>query len=439
MVYGQPFSPAPGRSRAAKTPAPTLARAAAPVLAAMDGAPHRPRHAGGFQSLADLGIRVREFRGDLSETATRIHQLSVERWGGEKAVELVGRDSRFLAMLSRLEKFARFNEPILITGESGVGKELIAKACHLLSWRVAHPFVSVNCPQFHDSNTTVSELFGHRRGSFTGATADHQGLFETAGEGVLFLDEIGDLPLCSQVLLLRALAEGEFKPLGAVETQKFHARFITATNQPLSERMNAKEFREDLFFRLRYFRLEIPPLRERGDDWLLLLNHYLGRLNAQHLTRKRFSDEALRALAAYRWPGNVRELRGIVSMGFSLSEGDEIHLADFQAELGAEPSRAAPAAAARDIQRADPEEEKSAGLEAAYAALIEGRTSFWENIHADFMERELNREQVKAIIDRGLRESRGSYRRLCGLFRIDAEDYHKFMDFLRHHRLKPDL
>ncbi len=376
----------------------------------------------------------------LTETAARIRRLAIERWGEDRAVELVGHDPRFAAMLAKVEKFARFNEPILITGESGVGKELIAKASYLLSWRVAHPFVSVNCPQFQDSNTTVSELFGHVRGSFTGAHSDRMGLFETAAQGVLFLDEIGDLTLSTQVLLLRALAEGEFKALGSSETKKFHARFITATNQQLAQRMNAKEFREDLFFRLRYFRLEVPPLRERGDDWRLLLDVYLARLNTQYGTRKRFSDGALETLAAYRWPGNVRELRGIVSMAYSLGEGNVIALSDFQSELwldaatATNPNMDKPTSAPSKLPA---EFSTDAEVQAAYDQLVAGQMGFWDGVYTKFMERELNREQVKAIIARGLGESGGSYRRLCQLLRVDAGSYHKFMDFLRHHRLKP--
>jgi transcriptional regulator with GAF, ATPase, and Fis domain len=339
-------------------------------------------------------------------------------------------------VLAKVEKFARFNEPILITGESGVGKELIAKACYLLSSRIEHPFVSVNCPQYLDSNTTISALFGHVRGSFTGAVSDHKGLFETADQGVLFLDEIGDLPLSTQVLLLRALAEGEFKPLGSNETKKFHARFITATNQPLSERMNAKEFREDLFFRLRYFRIEMPPLRDRGDDWRLLLDAYLARLNARYNTNRYFSAEALETLASYRWPGNVRELRGIVSMAYSLSSDDVLGLDDFQSEIQPDSPAAKPHPAS-GATASGPAFETDNEVAAIYNDIVEGRTSFWESVHTNFMEREINREQVKAIIAHGLRHSMGSYRRLCQSMRIESCDYQKLMDFLRHHRLKP--
>ena len=384
-------------------------------------------------------------RNGMSEIAMRIRTASVQRWDEEKAVELIGLDPRFTAMLAKVEKFARFQEPILITGESGVGKELLAKACYLLSERVEHPFVSVNCPQFQDSNSTVSELFGHVRGSFTGAHSDHKGLFETADRGVLFLDEIGDLTLSTQVLLLRALAEGEFKALGSSETRQFHARFITATNQQLAQRMNAKEFREDLFFRLRYFRLEVPPLRERGDDWRLLLDACLARLNHQHGTRKHFSHAALEALAAYRWPGNVRELRGIVSLGYSLGEGDAIALSDFRSELrpdaptnisteATKPTTLFKHAATPTVgEKVDGD----AQVEGIYHQLAAGQIRFWEDVCAQFMEREMNRDQMKAIIARGLQESRGSYRRLHQRLHLQPDSYQKFMDFLRHHRLKP--
>ncbi len=389
------------------------------------------------KSPPDLSVLI---SNGLSDIAVRIRAASVRRWNEDKAVELIGLDPRFTAMLAKVEKFARFQEPILITGESGVGKELLAKACYLLSARVKHPFVSVNCPQFQDSNTTVSELFGHVRGSFTGAQGDHKGLFETADHGVLFLDEIGDLTLSTQVLLLRALAEGEFKALGCSETRKFNARFITATNQQLAQRMNAKEFREDLFFRLRYFRLEVPPLRDRGDDWRLLLDVCLARLNTQHGTRKHFSQDALEALAVYRWPGNVRELRGIVSMAYSLGEGNVIALSDFQSELRPEALPAKPDAAPSEnpgSSAAGVKVNADANAETIYHQLVGGQIRFWEDVCAQFMEREMNREQMKAVIARGLQESHGNYRRLQQLLRAEQGSYQKFMDFLRHHRLKP--
>src|SRR5215469_7934238 len=162
----------------------------------------------------------------MGVVAREIRDASVKKWGADRAVELLGASPRLQDCLQKLKKFARFNQAILITGESGVGKELFAKACYLMGNRTDEPFVSVNCPQYSDGNITVSELFGHLRGSFTGAHADHTGLFETANGGVIFLDEVGDLPPNAQTLLLRALAENEVKPLGSNQTRTVNVRVI---------------------------------------------------------------------------------------------------------------------------------------------------------------------------------------------------------------------
>lgn len=355
----------------------------------------------------------------LTDTALRIRAKSVEKWGERKAVNLIGESSQMELLLRKLEKFARFNEPILITGESGVGKELVARACYLLSSRTDRPFTAVNCPQYQEGNLTVSELFGHTKGSFTGATADRKGLFETGDGGMIFLDEIADLHMSAQVMLLRALAEGEYKPVGSSATRSVNVRVVAATNRPLKQLMVAKEFRNDLYFRLSYFRLEIPPLRSRGDDWLHMLNHFLQQLNAEYGVKKSFSSDALKLLASYKWPGNVRELKSIVTMGFSLSETDTIETRDFVTEL-----------------------EEEAGKQPAqselYLRMVENKESFWDAVYTPFMERDLNRFQVKAIIQKGLIAENGSYRRMMALFNLPESQYHKFMDFLRHHGLKSD-
>src|SRR5207244_9960368 len=164
---------------------------------------------------------------------------------------------------------------ILITGESGVGKEFFAKACYLLGDRTYAPFVVVNCPQYGDANLTVSELFGHVKGSFTGAMSDHQGLFEVADGGVVFLDEVGDLHPNAQTMLLRALAEKEVKPIGSTKTYSVNVRVIAATNRLLRDMIAVGQFRQDLYFRLRYFPLDVPPLREREEDWRLLISFFV--------------------------------------------------------------------------------------------------------------------------------------------------------------------
>lgn len=356
----------------------------------------------------------------LGETAQRVRSLSIDLWGEARAVEMVGLHPSFSDLLARLEKVAGYDEPVLIIGESGCGKELLAEALYLLGARHGRPFIPVNCPQYQDGNLTVSELFGHTRGSFTGAVADRRGCFETGDGGVIFLDEIADLHMSAQVMLLRALATGEFQPLGADKRTSVNVRVIAATNRELNHLMVANEFRHDLFFRLRYFLLTVPPLRQRGDDWRLLLDYALGRLHRKYGVEKRFSAASLNLLAGYHWPGNIRQLMSMTTMGYALAEGNIIEPRDFADQL--------------DHVRANPPE----SADDLYQRVFVGAQSFWSAVYDPFMRRDLNRSQVKAFIKKGLVESQGSYQGLLKQLGIPQADYQKFMDFLRHHRLKPD-
>lgn len=356
--------------------------------------------------------------GQLSELGLQLYELSTSEWGENKALEMVGQDPSFLDLQTKIRKIAPFNEPVLVTGESGSGKELVSQAIYLLGPRCGKPFVSVNCPQYQEGNLTVSELFGHKKGSFTGAVADRKGCFETADGGLVFLDEVGDLQMSAQVMLLRALASGEFQPLGADYKRTVNVRLVAATNRPLDRLMVGQEFRNDLYFRLRYFLLEIPPLRQRGDDWQLLLEYFLDKLHKKYSVRKHFSRPSLKVLKEYHWPGNIRELSSIATMGYAMCDGDTIEPHDFTAHLA---PRAESEHAERDL----------------YQQLVLGGDDFWDAIHGPFMQRDLNRAQVRRVIEKGLTEARGSYRQLLDIFRIAASDYQKFMDFLRHHRLKP--
>ncbi len=368
----------------------------------------------------------------LSDIARRIHDRSVAMWGPERSVSLVGGSPIMDTVLAKVEKFARFDEPVLITGESGVGKELFARACYLLSDRTDKPFVPVNCPQYTDGNMAVSELFGHKKGSFTGAAGDHKGLFETADGGVIFLDEIADLPMQTQVMLLRALADGEFKRLGDNTTRRVNVRVIAATNRPLKDLVAANTFRNDLYFRLCYFRLELPGLRSRGDDWCLLLDHWLALLHSRYKFRRTFSKSALDFLAHYPWPGNIREIKSVATMGYSMAEGDTIEREDFESVLYQQQSPGSgPARPPAPVPEVD--------LFAETLRLMREREqTFWDAVHKPFIERDLNRSQVRAIFERGLREAHGSYKQLLTLFNLPEGDYQKFMDFLRHQRLKPE-
>lgn len=360
----------------------------------------------------------------MSDVAQKVRRLSVEVWGEGEAVEMVGRDPQIVELHRKAEKIASFHEPVLITGESGVGKESMAQALYLLSPRRNRPFVSVNCPQYREGNLTVSELFGHKRGSFTGAIADRKGCFETADGGVIFLDEIGDLHMSAQVMLLRALAKGEFQPLGSDQTRKVNVRVVAATNRPLDRLMVGEEFRHDLFFRLQYFLLRIPPLRERGNDWFLLLESFMQRLYRKYGVAKRFSNESLKILESYDWPGNIRELLSVTTTGYAMSDGDTIQPHDFISILGSNKGQSAP-------------NEPTPGESELFRRIVHERESFWDVIYTPFMDRDLSRPQVRAVIRRGLHEARGSYRLLMDLFGMSGDQYQKFMDFLRHHSLKP--
>jgi PAS domain S-box-containing protein len=205
---------------------------------------------------------------------------------------------------------------VLIQGETGTGKELVAKAIHNLSSRALEPFIALNCGALPD-NLLESELFGHKKGAFTGASTDKPGRFSLAGKGTLFLDEIGEISSALQVRLLRVLQEHSYEPLGATKAQKSHARIIAATNRNLSEMVKAGTFRQDLFYRIQVVQIDLPPLRERMEDITLLTEHFISHFN-QLLNKQitSISPEAMACLVAHDWPGNVRELENIIERAF---------------------------------------------------------------------------------------------------------------------------
>jgi len=222
---------------------------------------------------------------------------------------------------------------VLVTGESGTGKELVARALHETSHRKDGPFVAVNCAAL-PSELLESELFGHVRGAFTGAIRDKAGRFELADGGTLFLDEIGDLALPLQSKLLRALQERAFERVGDTRTRQVDVRVIAATGVDLARAVSQREFREDLYYRLRVVPIEVPPLRDRREDLDLLIRHFLERIGKASGRALRLAPPAVRALLAYPWPGNVRELENALEYATTVCEGQTIHVADLPAEIG---------------------------------------------------------------------------------------------------------
>jgi DNA-binding NtrC family response regulator len=243
--------------------------------------------------------------------------------------DIITKSPVMAAVLRMAEKAATSTIPVLVSGESGVGKELIARAIHGSGERRAKPFIAVNCGAMPE-NLVESILFGHEKGSFTGATERHVGKFVEASGGTLFLDEVGELPAAAQVKLLRAIQEGEVEPVGARKAVKVDVRIVSATNRDLIADVKAGRFREDLFYRLHVFPITVPPLRERSADIPALARHFLARFAAEEGKRIRLiTPEALGMLAAFHWPGNIRQLENALFRAVVLAEGDTIGLAEF--------------------------------------------------------------------------------------------------------------
>ena len=252
----------------------------------------------------------------------------------ESHYEIVGKSFAIRGLVDRIEKVAPTDARVLVTGENGTGKELVARAIHYLSVRKEAPFVEVNCAAI-PSELIESELFGHMKGSFTGATADRPGKFEQADGGTLFLDEIGDMSLAAQAKVLRALQEGIITRVGGEKAIRVDVRVIAATNKALEKEIEAGRFREDLYFRLNVVPIHVPPLRERREDIAMLVRHFIDKaVEEQRLPKREFAAEAVDRLARMEWPGNVRELRNTVERLLILARGNEVAAADVERLVG---------------------------------------------------------------------------------------------------------
>ena len=252
-------------------------------------------------------------------TATK-PQLTVE----QTQESLVGQSSAMQQVFKMIGRVAHTDAPVMITGESGSGKELVARAVHHYSLRSNRDFLAINCAAIPE-HLLESELFGHEKGAFTGAVGQRTGRFEQCNGGTLFLDEIGDMPLPLQSKILRVLQEGEFSRVGGNQTLKTDVRIIAATNRDLEREVAAKRFREDLFYRLNVVRINLPPLRERKEDIRILAEYFLRKIAVQrHIPRLQLSEEAVKAMEAYPWPGNVRELENTIQRATVLATGDVI-------------------------------------------------------------------------------------------------------------------
>jgi two-component system response regulator GlrR len=252
--------------------------------------------------------------------------------------EIITRSSLVEEKLSQAHMVAGTDARVLITGESGTGKELLARAIHNASPRRAKPFVAINCSAMAE-NLLESELFGHIKGSFTGAVRDHQGLFQAADSGTLLLDEIGDMPMRLQVKLLRVLQENNIRPIGATDAIPVNVRVISATHRDLQQLMMSGQFREDLYYRLNVVHIEMPPLNRRREDIPLLVSHFLAQISNESGVRKIYAPEAVELLATADWPGNIRQLANVVRQNVALSQTPIIPVELVQQSLGGTQSK----------------------------------------------------------------------------------------------------
>ncbi|MCK0068363.1 sigma-54 dependent transcriptional regulator [Kordiimonas sp. 5E331] len=281
----------------------------------------KPASAERIRSAMEASLKTTALVGEIGPMQESIGPLSFDN--------LVG-DSPAMQRATKLaQKAAKASIPVLIEGESGVGKEVFARAIHDASDRSGKPFVAVNCGAIPE-NLVESILFGHEKGAFTGATEKRLGKFQEANGGTLFLDEVGELPLDIQVKLLRALQEKEIDPVGGKQSIKVDIRVVSATNRNLVERISEGAFREDLFYRLNVYPILLPPLRERKSDIPALTDHFLEKISSMEgLDQRRISATALAAVSAYDWPGNIRQLQNMLFRAVILSEGDVLTPDDF--------------------------------------------------------------------------------------------------------------
>jgi two-component system nitrogen regulation response regulator NtrX len=280
-------------------------------------------------------------RSDLERTQTAYRALRQEV---DAKYQMVGNSSALRKVEEAIRKAAPTHATVMLQGESGVGKELVARTIHRFSPRSRERFVQVNCAAIPE-DLIESELFGHEKGSFTGATERQVGKFEQADRGTIFLDEVGDMSLKTQAKVLRVLQEGEVERLGSAKTVNVDVRVIAATNKNLEEEIEKGNFREDLYFRLAVIPIYVPPLRERADDIPLLVKHFLNQLARENNRRpKQMTSAALDALKRYRWRGNIRELRNTIERLIIMTEGEMIDVADLPEQLRSDkgaPTRAA--------------------------------------------------------------------------------------------------
>jgi transcriptional regulator with PAS, ATPase and Fis domain len=345
----------------------------------------------------------------------------------EKSTVMLGASAAMKAVEREISVAAGCAAKVLVTGESGVGKELVARLIHERSSRRSTRLVTINCAGLPET-LLESELFGHVRGSFTGAYRDKRGWLEAAHGGTIFMDEIGEMSLRMQAMLLRFLETGEIQRVGSERAlPPLDVRVIAATHRNLVQHVADKTFREDLYYRLNVVHIEVPPLRERRDDIPGLLWHFLKVFSDSHrMDMPEVSAEALQRLVSYDWPGNVRELKNVAERLVISSRSGRIDVGSLPTEVGSQPAarRASGTMTATDAAG-------SAVLKQRLERLMKDRVSFWSEVHKPFMDRDLTRDDVRELVRVGLAHTRGNYKLLVSAFNMPQRDYKRFLSFLR--------
>jgi transcriptional regulator with PAS, ATPase and Fis domain len=322
-----------------------------------------------------------------------------------------------------ISRIARSDAKVLVTGESGVGKELVATAIHTQSPRAARPFVAVNCAGLPET-LLESELLGHVKGSFTGAYRDKPGKLELADQGSMFLDEIGEMSLRMQGMLLRFLETGEVQKVGADRAvARVDVRVVAATNRDLREMIGQGTFREDLFYRLNVIHLSVPALRDRRADIPALVDHFVGQFTRSNgFTVRGITPEATALLSEYHWPGNVRELQNVIERLVVTGRHELILPEDLPAEIRMPQFSGRPR-----------RERRKTVADELYKKIRDENESFWSTAYPLYMQREITRGNVRDLVRKGLEDARGNYKIVARLFNMEQRDYKRFLNFLRKH------
>ena len=342
---------------------------------------------------------------------------------------LLGETAAVRSLHEEITYASRCDAKVLVTGESGVGKEVVARLIHANSARRRAPLITVNCAALTDT-LLETELFGHVRGSFTGAYRDRQGALELAHRGTVFMDEVGETSPRMQGLLLRFLEAGEIQRVGsdAIQT-RVDVRVIAATNRQLVDSVAAKTFREDLYYRLNVIHIRVPSLRERREDIPAFLHFFLEQFSHQYsVNQPTISPATLQILSEYSWPGNVRELKNIVERLVVRAADHPIEPRDLPLEVLRGTAAEHPPAASTPTVTTAPARHAA---DALFERMVNGGESFWSAVYTPFMSRDLTRDDVRAIVRRGLERTGGNYRVMVELFNMPGDDYKRFLGVLR--------